>query len=209
LLTSGADPLICRWDIPFANLYLLDEGMKRAFLEEVVGRQERGSLLCPDVVSIPRVRKSYVPFPTHARSQLSFITHWSFHCSDSDDSNSSSADDREEEQGGFWCALFHEVITTRTSQFLDLTQFGDAVPPCVAWEDRPRYEPCTRAWALLGLPASDLWPACSIRSCVLFPMLSQTDTDKVVGVMVAGVNPRHELDDNYRYGACAPIVMDL
>jgi hypothetical protein len=30
-------------------------------------------------------------------------------------------------------------------------------------------------------------------------MLSQTDADKVVGILVAGVNPRHELDDNYRY----------
>ncbi len=37
------------------------------------------------------------------------------------------------------------------------------------------------------------------RSCVIFPMLSQTDADKVVGILVAGVNPRHELDDNYRY----------
>jgi len=30
-------------------------------------------------------------------------------------------------------------------------------------------------------------------------MLSQTDADKVVGILVAGVNPRHDLDDNYRY----------
>ncbi len=49
---------VARWDIPFANLYLLDEGMKHAFLEEVVGRQEKGSVLCPDIVTIPRLSQS-------------------------------------------------------------------------------------------------------------------------------------------------------
>jgi hypothetical protein len=49
---------VARWDIPFANLYLLDEGMKHAFLEEVVGRQEKGSVLCPYIVTIPRLSQS-------------------------------------------------------------------------------------------------------------------------------------------------------
>jgi hypothetical protein len=32
-------------------------------------------------------------------------------------------------------------------------------------------------------------------------MMSRTDAEKVVGILVAGVNPRHELDDNYKYDA--------
>jgi hypothetical protein len=28
--------------------------------------------------------------------------------------------------------------------------------------------------------------------------MSRTDAEKVVGILVAGVNPRHELDDNYK-----------
>jgi hypothetical protein len=31
------------------------------------------------------------------------------------------------------------------------------------------------------------------------PMLAYSGSDKVFGLLVTGINPRHEIDDNYRY----------
>jgi len=36
------------------------------------------------------------------------------------------------------------------------------------------------------------------RMCMVMPMMSQT-SEKVVGILVAGVNPCHDLDENYGY----------
>jgi hypothetical protein len=57
--------------------------------------------------------------------------------SDSEDS-SRSEDDREEEQGGFWISFFTDVVQKKSSQILDLEQFGGEVPPCSAWNESPR-----------------------------------------------------------------------
>ena len=58
-------------------------------------------------------------------------------CRDSEDSR--SEDDREEEQGGFWIPYFTDVVQKKSSQILDLEQFGGEVPPCSAWNESPRY----------------------------------------------------------------------
>ncbi len=63
---------------------------------------------------------------------------------------------------------------------MNLAPFGSAVPPCSAW----------------GHTDDD-----RTRSCLVLPMTAHTGSDKAVGVLVAGVNPRHELDDNYRYAS--------
>ena len=47
-----------RWDISFANIYLLDERAKRAILAETVGL-EKGTLLCPQLVTLYRMKQSY------------------------------------------------------------------------------------------------------------------------------------------------------
>jgi hypothetical protein len=33
------------------------------------------------------------------------------------------------------------------------------------------------------------------------PMLAYSGSDKVFGLLVTGINPRHEIDDNYRYSS--------
>ncbi|ELR18492.1 multisensor hybrid histidine kinase, partial [Acanthamoeba castellanii str. Neff] len=96
--------------------------------------------------------------------------------SDQEDGSSCSCSEEEAEteieQGGFFCELFREVARTKSSREYDLTSFGDDVPICAAWETRP-------------------------RMCMVMPMMSQT-AEKVVGILVAGVNPCHDLDENYR-----------
>lgn len=53
-----APRMITRWDISFANIYLLDERAKRAILAETVGL-EKGTLLCPQLVTLYRMKQSY------------------------------------------------------------------------------------------------------------------------------------------------------
>lgn len=120
---------------------------------------------------------------------------------DTDDS-SKSEDDTDEDQGGIWCSIFNEAITKKEPQQLSLVPFGREVPPCRAWsntdDDRTR--------SVLGTDRGTNKPLLSlteigliIRSCLILPLISHGVSEKVVGVLVAGVNPRHELDDIYRY----------
>jgi hypothetical protein len=102
------------------------------------------------------------------------MNHTPHHNREGDDSKS----DDEEEQGREWCPIFDQVIRDNTPHLLNLSLFGSDVPPCSAW----------------GESDDD-----RTRSCLVLPLTSQTGGGKVVGVLVAGVNPRHELDENYRY----------
>ena len=70
-------------------------------------------------------------------SPLTFVLVDRNNCRDSEDSR--SEDDREEEQGGFWIPYFTDVVQKKSSQILDLEQFGGEVPPCSAWNESPRY----------------------------------------------------------------------
>ena len=72
-----------------------------------------------------------LPFP------LTFVPTARDNRRDSEDSR--SEDDREEEQGGFWIPFFTDVVQKKSSQILDLEQFGGEVPPCSAWNESPRY----------------------------------------------------------------------
>lgn len=79
-------------------------------------------------------------------------------CRDSEDSR--SEDDREEEQGGFWIPFFTDVVQKKSSQILDLEQFGGEVPPCSAWNESPRY-------AVFSLPFESVF----MRESKLGPLL--------------------------------------
>lgn len=36
-----------------------------------------------------------------------------------------------------------------------------------------------------------------VRTCLVLPLISDTNHE-LLGILVGGINPRHELDDNYR-----------
>jgi hypothetical protein len=48
-----------RYDVAFCSIYLLNERGRRALLADTVGDLVRGSMLCPESVSLPRTGKSY------------------------------------------------------------------------------------------------------------------------------------------------------
>lgn len=77
-------------------------------------------------------------------------------CRDSEDSR--SEDDREEEQGGFWIPFFTDVVQKKSSQILDLEQFGGEVPPCSAWNESPRYAEFSLPFESVFMRESKLGP---------------------------------------------------
>jgi hypothetical protein len=150
---------LSRFDISFANIYMVDERGRRAILTETIGNLTKGSSMCPTLVTIPKlVSRSYVSpslfalrssFPNAVRTLSrdssdigrSEDSGKSEESSKSDSRSSSSEED--EELGGMWCSIFREVLSDKRPQILDLTSFGGEVPPCSAWgeaeSDRPRY----------------------------------------------------------------------
>jgi hypothetical protein len=48
---------LARWDIPFANLYLLDAKSKHAILASTTGLNNRGGLLCPELVTLTGLKR--------------------------------------------------------------------------------------------------------------------------------------------------------
>lgn len=72
-----------------------------------------------------------------------------------------------------WSRVFRLLVEEGIESEVDLVPYGDAVPPCGPWDTQP-------------------------TSCLILPIVSQTSSNLLAGLMVLGVNPRHALDDNYR-----------
>lgn len=52
---------LSRFDISFANIYMVDERGRRAILTDTIGNLTKGSTMCPTLVTIPKlVSRSYV-----------------------------------------------------------------------------------------------------------------------------------------------------